>query len=213
MKANQNYKDYVAGKAKLNHAMHTDPTDKVINMINANTSHRFWVNDYKDFKKKLATSKPYHKVFGLNENIQTSSDGFFELSTTLRDYQIDLYDFPKELYDDSTSEMEGKIMKIDYTANVVIDKGSIYDVHFRMNKIDFNFHSVSYNEDTYIAEKDDEYHLMLKNLSLDKTDINKYKFPLIMSNIEIRCFNTVDTSKWKIETIDFGKINGSLDDE
>lgn len=209
MEVSQNYKDHIKGKARLEHAVHIDPTDKAQNMIKANINRRFWIYDYNEFKNRYAQDKPFKDV---NENvIALNTDKTFSFAQHLTSPEVNLYKIPVEMHDSDTMYIEDLHVYVNYTATLIIKVDHIHDVHFKLDSVKLRFKSVSYDDDSDEIGSED-YDITLVEPKFD--EISHYEvnyLPFKIDSLDINCKNTMNTKAWVISGLDFGKTTKDYD--
>lgn len=198
MKASTNYKEYIKGKAKLEDAIHVDPTDKVVNMIKLNINRRFWVNDYSSFKKNLN----YDKTFKLHESYNHKEWIYFDVKLT--EQEISLFKLPQEMYSGENIKQEMNYIsgQVVYKALVMYDDANIQDILFKLMSIDLKFRIDNFNDDS--LEDYDLYNIRLTDINNSNILVETYKLPFKITDISIDCKSTTDSSKWIVTSIDIG---------
>jgi len=198
MKANQNFWDYINGKAKLDHAIHTDPNDKAINMINKNMNHRFWQTDYKTFKKNLNSKEEFKEI-----NEGAIFDGLKELYGHSNDVYLD--NIPVELYDPKNYDVDVNFnVQIKYKAKFEYNSEYVERILFSLLEAKLFVDTETYNENTDEYDKD-HFDFTLGESFSERTRIDAEYFPMEIGEVEINCYHTMDSSKWKVSRVTFGK--------
>lgn len=214
MNISTNFKDYIAGKARLENAVHIDPNDKIQNFLKGSMNHRFWATDYNSFKKGLLKETPMPKVntdsgAGVNESMQVfESREPLHFKTEVHGADLSLYNLPREIYENPEDKLntytENERAEVDYQVELEYNDEFVENLYIKFTRVEVFLDAMNPDEeaDDMVA---DPHHFRLSNFDNYQPEINVLHAPYYLTDLTIDCKSTMDQTKWVIKSAIFGK--------